>query len=229
MEILKIALLSSSSLIVLFLLTKLMGNKEISQLSMFDYIIGITIGSIAAEMATALESDFTQPLVAMIVYAFITVLISFINTKSLKSRKVITGKPLILFDNGRLYRNNFKKSKLDLNEFLMLCRNGGYFNLSDLETVLLEPNGKLSFLPVSDKRPVTPTDLDLSFPNERLTTNVILDGKVVITNLLETGNDEIWLQKQLNSQGFDDVNEIFLATCDSNNNLSIYKKYNINS
>lgn len=229
MEILKIALLSASSLIVLFLLTKLMGNKEVSQLSMFDYIIGITIGSIAAEMATALESDFTQPLVAMIVYAFITVLISFINTKSLKSRKVITGKPLILFDNGRLYRNNFKKSKLDLNEFLMLCRNGGYFNLSDLETVLLEPNGKLSFLPVSDKRPVTPTDLDLSFPNERLTTNVILDGKVVITNLLETGNDEIWLQKQLNSQGFDDVNEIFLATCDSNNNLSIYKKYNINS
>ena len=161
--------------------------------------------------------------------AFITVLISFINTKSLKSRKVITGKPLILFDNGRLYRNNFKKSKLDLNEFLMLCRNGGYFNLSDLETVLLEPNGKLSFLPVSDKRPVTPTDLNLSFPNERLTTNVILDGKVVITNLLETGNDEIWLQKQLNSQGFDDVNEIFLATCDSNNNLSVYKKYNINS
>lgn len=229
MEILKIALLSSSSLIVLFLLTKLMGNKEVSQLSMFDYIIGITIGSIAAEMATALESDFTQPLVAMIVYAFITVLISFINTKSLKSRKVITGKPLILFDNGRLYRNNFKKSKLDLNEFLMLCRNGGYFNLSDLETVLLEPNGKLSFLPVSDKRPVTPTDLNLSFPNERLTTNVILDGKVVITNLLETGNDEIWLQKQLNSQGFDDVNEIFLATCDSNNNLSVYKKYNINS
>lgn len=229
MEILKIVALSASSLIVLFLLTKLMGNKEVSQLSMFDYIIGITIGSIAAEMATALESDFTQPLVAMIVYAFITVLISFINTKSLKSRKVITGKPLILFDNGRLYRNNFKKSKLDLNEFLMLCRNGGYFNLSDLETVLLEPNGKLSFLPVSDKRPVTPTDLNLSFPNERLTTNVILDGKVVITNLLETGNDEIWLQKQLNSQGFDDVNEIFLATCDSNNNLSVYKKYNINS
>lgn len=229
MEILKIALLSASSLIVLFLLTKLMGNKEISQLSMFDYIIGITIGSIAAEMATALESNFIQPLVAMIVYALITVLISFINSKSLKSRKIITGKPLILFDNGRLYRNNFKKSKLDLNEFLMLCRNGGYFNLSDLETVILEPNGKLSFLPISDKRPITPTDLDLNFPNERLTTNVIIDGKVVITNLLETGNDEIWLQKQLNSQGFDDVNEIFLATCDSNNNLSVYKKYNINS
>lgn len=228
-DILKIILLSSSSLIILFILTKLMGNKEISQLSMFDYIIGITIGSIAAEMATALESDFTQPLVAMIVYALITVIISFINSKSLKVRKVITGDALILYDNGRLYRNNFKKAKLDLSEFLMLCRTSGYFKLSDLETVLLEPNGKLSFLPVSNKRPVTPTDLNLDFPNEKLCVNVIMDGKLLRPNLLQTGNDEIWLQKQLNSQGFNDINEIFLATCDSDNNLSVFKKYNINS
>lgn len=229
MEILKIILLSSSSLIILFVLTKLMGNKEISQLSMFDYIIGITIGSIAAEMATALESDFTQPLVAMIVYALITVIISFINSKSLKVRKVITGDALILYNNGRLYRNNFKKAKLDLSEFLMLCRTSGYFKLSDLETVLLEPNGKLSFLPVSNKRPVTPTDLNLDFPNEKLTINVIMDGKLLRPNLLQTGNDEIWLQKQLNSQGFNDINKIFLATCDCNNNLNVFKKYNINS
>ncbi len=229
MEILKIILLSSSSLIILFVLTKLMGNKEISQLSMFDYIIGITIGSIAAEMATALESDFTQPLVAMIVYALITVIISFINSKSLKVRKVITGDALILYNNGRLYRNNFKKAKLDLSEFLMLCRTSGYFKLSDLETVLLEPNGKLSFLPVSNKRPVTPTDLNLDFPNEKLTINVIMDGKLLRPNLLQTGNDEIWLQKQLNSQGFNDINKIFLATCDCDNNLNVFKKYNINS
>lgn len=229
MEILKIILLSSSSLIILFVLTKLMGNKEISQLSMFDYIIGITIGSIAAEMATALESDFTQPLVAMVVYALITVIISFINSKSLKLRKIITGDALVLYDNGRLYRNNFKKAKLDLNEFLMLCRTSGYFKLSDLETVLLEPNGKLSFLPVSNKRPVTPTDLNLDFPNEKLAVNVIMDGKLLRPNLLQTGNDEIWLQKQLNSQGFNDINEIFLATCDCDNNLSVFKKYNINS
>lgn len=228
MEILKIILLSSSSLIILFVLTKLMGNKEISQLSMFDYIIGITIGSIAAEMATALESDFTQPLVAMVVYALITVIISFINSKSLKLRKIITGDALVLYDNGRLYRNNFKKAKLDLSEFLMLCRTSGYFKLSDLETVLLEPNGKLSFLPVSNKRPVTPTDLNLDFPNEKLTVNVIMDGKLLRPNLLQTGNDEIWLQKQLNSQGFNDINDIFLATCDCDNNLSVFKKYNIN-
>ena len=227
MEILKIVILSFSSLVTLFILTKLMGNREISQLSMFDYIIGITIGSIAAEMATALESDFIQPLVAMIVYALCTLVISIITSKSIKLRRIITGKSLILFDNGKLYRNNFKKAKLDLNEFLMLCRTSGYFNLSDLETVILEPNGKLSFLPITNKKPVTPTDLNLDLPTDKLLINIILDGKLLRKNLFQTGNDEIWLRKQLTSQGFNDLNEIFLATCDSNNNLSIYKKINI--
>ena len=148
MLILKIIALSTGSIVVLFILTKIMGQREMSQLSIFDYIISITIGSIAAEMATSLEDNFLEPLVAMIVYALITVIISFINFKSLKIRKAITGDALVLYNNGKLYRNNFKKAKLDLSEFLMLCRNGGYFNLSDLETVLLEPNGKLSFLPI---------------------------------------------------------------------------------
>ena len=222
MEIIKIIGLSSSSLIILFLLTKLMGDKEISQLSMFDYINGITIGSIAAEMATALESDFTQPLIAMLVYAAITVLISIINMKFIKPRKFINGDALVLYDNGKLFKENFKKSKLDLSEFLMLCRNSGYFNLSDLETVLLETNGKLSFLPVSNKRPTTPNDLNINIPNEKMLINVIFDGHILMNNLLKTNNDVLWLNKELSSQGFNDIESIFLATIDSNNNLSVY-------
>lgn len=121
-DILKVIVLSVVSEIVLFVLTKLMGNKEMSQLSMFDYIIGITIGSIAAEMATALESDYMQPLVAMVVYAIIAIIISVMCDKSLKARRFIYGNSLVLMDNGKLYRKNFKTAKLDLNEFLVQCR-----------------------------------------------------------------------------------------------------------
>lgn len=127
MELLKIVALSFGSLIFLFILTKLMGNKEMSQLSMFDYIIGITIGSIAAEMSTALESDFMQPVVAMVVYAVVSIIISIFSYKSLKFRRIISGNSLILFDNGELYRDNLKKAKLDLNEFLMQCRTARIF------------------------------------------------------------------------------------------------------
>lgn len=122
MDLLKIVALSLGSVIFLFILTKLMGNKEMSQLSMFDYIIGITIGSIAAEMATALESDFMQPLVAMAVYAVVAIIISVLSYKSLKFRRISSGDSLILLDNGEIYRDNLKKAKLDLNEFLMQCR-----------------------------------------------------------------------------------------------------------
>ncbi len=129
MELLKILYLSLGSLLVLFILTKLMGNREMSQLTMFDYIISITIGSIAAEMSTALESDFKQPLLAMVVYAVVSILISKLAEKSLKARRTLTTSSLILFDNGTLYKENFKKAKLDLNEFLMECRINGYFTL----------------------------------------------------------------------------------------------------
>lgn len=122
MDLLKIVALSLGSVIFLFILTKLMGNKEMSQLSMFDYIIGITIGSIAAEMATALENDFMQPLVAMAVYAIVAIIISILSYKSLKFRRISSGDCLILLDNGEIYRDNLKKAKLDLNEFLMQCR-----------------------------------------------------------------------------------------------------------
>ena len=224
MDLLKIVWLSLGSLLALFVLTKIMGNKEMSQLSMFDYIIGITIGSIAAEMSTALENDFMQPLLAMIIYALASVIISFVSYKSLKANRFLTGPSLILLDNGELYRNNLKKAKLDITEFLMQCRTNGYFNLSDIKTAILEPNGKISFLPKAEKRPATPSDMNISVPVDRVVVNVILDGFVLKENLYHTGNDELWLEKQLVSQGIQNVDDIYLATCDCNNNLSVYLK-----
>lgn len=227
MELVKVVLLSLGSAVALFILTKIMGNKEISQLSMFDYIIGITIGSIAAEMATSLESDFMQPLVAMAMYAVVAIIISIVNNKSLKIRRFIYGRSLVLLDNGVLYRKNFKKAKLDMNEFLTQCRTNGYFNINDIQTAIFEANGKVSFLPKSGKRPATPDDLNIKVDLEKITINVILDGVLLKENLYATGKDEIWLQKQMVSQGFESVEDVFLGMCDSNGNLSLYRKEEI--
>lgn len=224
MDILKIILLSISSLIILFLLTKLMGNRQMSQLTMFDYIVGITIGSIAAEMSTSLENNFMEPVVAMIVYGAVTTLISYITCKSLKLRVFFNGKTKILFDNGKLYRKNFKSSKMDLNDFLMECRINGYFNLNDIQTAILEPNGKISFLPKVLKRPVTAEDLNLSPVQESTVLNIILDGLALKENLQKTGNNMDWLKKNLKKQGIQSIEDVFLATCDNQNNLSIYVK-----
>ncbi|MBP3707282.1 MAG: DUF421 domain-containing protein [Clostridia bacterium] len=212
MEYIKIIVLSLGSIVTLFILTKLMGQKELSQLSIFDYVIGITIGSIAAEMATSLENNFIQPLIAMIVYALVTILISYINIKFVKARPLFSGKTLILYDNGTLFRDNFKKAKLDLNEFLMQCRTSGFFSLSDIKTALLEENGKISFLPVADKRPVNPNDLNIKPVDDDIVTNVIIDGRVMMENLTELGFDEPWLYEQLQKQGITKIDNVFLAT-----------------
>lgn len=224
MDILKIVSLSFGSLLILFILTKLMGNREMSQLTMFDYIVGITIGSIAAEMSTSLESNFMEPVVAMIVYGLVTVFISYITCKSLSLRRFFTGRARILLDNGKLYRKNFKSAKIDLNDFLMECRINGYFNLSDIQTAILEPNGRVSFLPKSLKRPATPEDLNLSPNTENVVINVILDGVLLKENLAKTGNNINWLENNLKEQGVNDMKKVFLATCDNQNNLSVYVK-----
>lgn len=226
MQILKIIILSISSVTVLFILTKIIGCREMSQLSMFDYINSITIGSIAAEMATSLEDSFIEPLVAMISYSAIILLLAFISSKSVKLREIINGKSLILLNNGKLYKENFKKSKLDLNEFLLECRTMGYFNISEISTAILEPNGKISIIPNVDEKQVTIKDLNLNIEQEKLTSNVIIDGKIIKENLKATGNNITWLENKLKEQNFKNIKDIFLATCDKDNNLSIYVKYN---
>ncbi|HBT64557.1 MAG TPA: DUF421 domain-containing protein [Ruminococcaceae bacterium] len=224
-EIFKVILTSLGSVIALFILTRIIGNHQMSQLSMFDYVNGITIGSIAAEMATALE-EFSKPLTAMIVYAIMSVLFSLVSRKSLTLRRVLEGGTLILYDDGKLFRKNLSKAKMDVSEFLTECRSKGYFNLANIQTAILEPNGKISILPVSLQRPLTPQDMNLSPEQDKLTVNVILDGRILHYNLKYTGNDQIWLQKQLAAQGITDIANVFLATCDNKNSLSVYPKVN---
>ncbi len=199
---------------VLFALTRLVGNKQISQMTMFDYISGISIGSIAAEMATELESPL-RPLLGMLVYGLLAWAISLWTNKSLAARRVFTGKPLILYDKGILSRENLKRAQLDLSEFLTLCRIGGWFDLSQLETVLFEHNGTLSFLPKEPYRATQPTDLALSPEQSVLLTPVIMDGEVLPENLRSVGKDEMWLARELREQGYHEAGEILLALCDA--------------
>ncbi|MGN1179741.1 MAG: DUF421 domain-containing protein [Suilimivivens sp.] len=225
-EVLYIISLSLGSIVAIFILTKLMGYRQLSQMSMFDYINGITIGSIAAEMATSLESNFVQPLTAMVVYALAALFLSWFTSKSVKARRVIEGAPLILLNNGELYRDNLKKAKIDVTEFLVQCRVNGYFDISKLETAILEGNGKISFLPKASDRPLTPSDMELSPSEDCMVANVILDGKIMEDNLKHTGNDEKWLHGQIKAQGAKQVEDVLLATCDASNKVTVYLKDN---
>ena len=221
MDFWMVILTSLLSVAALFVIAKLMGHKQMSQLDFFDYITGITIGSIAAELATELETPL-KPLIAMVVYGLVTVLLTLITSKLPKSRKFINGTPTILMNNGKLYRENLKKAKLDLSEFMVMCRQQGYFNLNDIQTAIFEFNGKLSILPVSNKRPANPQDLQLSPPKEYFQTELIMDGRIMQENLHRMGLSEKWLQKELSKGTYPNAKDIFLCVCDENHKLTIF-------
>ncbi len=221
MDILKLILSSLISAGVLFVLAKLMGHKQLAQLDFFDYVTGITIGSIAAEMATELEKPW-QPLLAMVVYGVVSVGLNLITKKFPRSRKFINGSPTIIMDRGKIYRKNMKKAKLDLSEFMMLLRQEGYFNPGDVQTAIFECNGHLTILPKAENRPVTPSDLNLQPEQDYICSEVIMDGRILGENLKRMDLGEKWLCKKLKEQGFKSEKDIYLGVCDKDRNLALF-------
>ena len=222
MSFVLLCLTSLLSFGALFLVDKFVGHKQIAQLDFFDYITGITIGSIAAELATELEEPW-KPLTAMIIYGAITLLLSIITNKFPRSRKYLNGTPTILMDQGKLYRENLKKAKLDLSEFMVMCRQQGYFDLTNIQTAVFEYNGKLTILPVSSQRPATPSDLNLTPEQELLFTELIMDGRILEDNLKRMGLDLTWLDKQLKQRHIHSAKDVFLALCDRNLKFVLYE------
>ena len=221
MDILKVLLTSLLSVAALFITTKLMGHKQLSQMDFFDYISGITIGSIAAELATELEEPIA-PLIALAVYGVASVVLGIITHKLPRTRTYINGSPTILMQGGRLYRENMKRAKLDLSEFLLLCREQGYFDLGEIEAAVFEHNGKLSVLPKSAHRPVTPEDLSLSPEAASIFVEVIMDGQILGENLTRMGVDTVWLEKKLREAGCKSAKDVFLGVCGKDGELKLF-------
>ncbi len=223
MHILEVILRSVGSLIALFFLTNMLGKKQVSQLSAFDYVIGISMGSIAAEMTINMDAPFFDGLTAMACYALIAYSISILTIKSIKLRRFFTGVPIILIQNGNLVRKNLRRSLLDLNDLLEEARNCGYFNIGDIAYAIMETTGHISFLPKTENRPVTLKDMKLKDTVAGLYANVILDGNVMEENLKAIKKDKKWLIKEIKKQGYNSPEEILLATVDVNYKVQIYK------
>ena len=173
-------------------------------------------------MATELEEPW-KPFVAMLVYGAITVILTLITSKFAKMRKFFNGTPTIVMNNGKIYRKNMKKAKLDLSEFMVMCRQQGFFDLADIQTAVFEYNGRLTILPVSTKRPINPEDVNLKPEAEYISAEVIMDGRIIDENLKRMGLDSKWLEKKIKEQGFKNANEIFLGLCDEKKQLTLYK------
>lgn len=222
-ELLDVTIRALLSLITLFFVTKLIGKKQVSQLSLFDYVIGISIGNFAAEMTINLESEEIHGIVAVIIFGFIAYLVSILTMKSIALRRFFMGTPTIMIEHGKIVQDSFKKVRFDINDMLEQCRINGYYDISDIEYAIVEANGELSILPSSDSRPVTIKDMNLKTQKQGLCANVIIDGKIMYKNLKNINKTEEWLEKELKVRG-KKIDDIILATVDVNDKIIFYER-----
>ena len=207
----------------LFFMTKLLGKKQVSELRLFDDVVGISIGNFASEMAINLEAKFFNAMLAIVVFGILAYIISILTLKSLKLRKFFIGSPTILLEHGNLIYKNMKKSMIDVNDILSQAREMGYFDISEVEFAILEANGKISFLPKGEYKNINIKDMNLKREKQGLCANVIMDGNIMNDNLNNIGKDEEWLLHELDVKG-KNVSDILLATVDINDKIVIFDR-----
>lgn len=223
-EMLIILLRTVLIVIILFFLAKFMGKKQISQLNLFDYIIGITIGSIAADISLDLDKDLVAGILSLIIYGMFSVLVSYITMKNIKARRFLIGVPTVLIENNKIIEGGLKKAKFDVNDLLTEARSQGYFKLEDIEYAIMETNGKVSFMPVDSSSPATKKDVNAKIKKESLVANVIIDSNLLEENLKEMHKTKKWLDGVLKVKGYSNYDNIMLATLDINDKIVVYDK-----
>ena len=209
------------SFVILLILTRLIGKQQVSQLTYYEYINGITFGSIAANMATDSFDKFGDHLVGLLTYGVLTFLAALVALKSRKMRKLINGEPVVVIQDGKILENNLRKMKLNLDEFTMLLRLKDIFDFTQVKLAIIEPSGGLSVIKKSEYENVERRDLKLKLEGTALAVEVVQEGKISVNTLNRLGLDEKWLRAQLKMRQIVDVAEVEYAVVTDNKRLLV--------
>lgn len=210
-------------LTVLFFMVKLMGKKQVSQMNMFDYIIGITLGSIVADVSMDIEKNLLSGISCILLYCFISIIISELSLKSIKLREFFNGKDTIIIERGKLLKKNMKSCKITVNNLETEARLMGYFSLDEIDYAIMEKNGKISFKPKEKNKPLEKGDYLDKVIDDGLVYNLIIDGEYVVNNMEKVGKDKKWINHYLKVNGYK-LSDILLLTIDGNDKVMVYKR-----
>lgn len=212
-NVLKVLVFSVSSFLFLFIVMKILGKKQIAELSFIDYVVGISIGSIAAEWSTETEEPFYHFVIAISIYCLFSLILDILERKA-PFRKFLKGEVLPIIEDGKFNYKNLKKSKLDVEDVLSMARDKDIFDIQDIAYALFETTGRLSILPKSGKSPVVAEDVRAEKPPAALTDYVIVHGKpqYKVIRELKLTVEEIF--ENLNIKSKRDLNNVLLASYD---------------
>ncbi|WP_151733975.1 DUF421 domain-containing protein ['Paenibacillus yunnanensis' Narsing Rao et al. 2020] len=202
------------AVVVLFFLTKLLGKRQVSQLSFFEYITGITVGSLAAYISLDTDKTWHLGLIALGVWVGLSFVIEYLQIKSKKARDFIDFKSTVLIKDGKILEDNMKKERLTTDELLAELRKKDVFKLADVEFAIMESDGAINVLLNRENQPLTPQQLGIKVAPEQAAQAVIMDGKIMDEALDTLGLTRQWLDGALAKQGLT-VQNVFLGQVDA--------------
>nr|WP_216855665.1 DUF421 domain-containing protein [Paenibacillus qinlingensis] len=201
-------------------MTKLLGKRQVTQLSFFEYITGISIGNLAAYISLDTDTKWYLGLVAIGVWVLCTLGIEFLQLKSKKSRDFIDSKGTILIRDGKVMEDNLKKERLTSDELMEQLRKRSVFKVADVEFAIMEPSGEINVLLTRENQPLTPKHLGIKVAPEKEPQAVIMDGVIMDEPLATLGFSRAWLNSELVKIGVT-VENVFLGQVDSYGQLFV--------
>lgn len=219
--ILVVVIRSLLAFFILLVLMRLIGKQQVSQLTFFDYILGITIGSTASTLSVQVNENSLATIVGMIVWTVLSILLAITSLRFKWIQKLVEGRATVVIQNGHLMDKNLKKIRIAFEDLMSELRIQGVFNIDDVEYALFEPNGKLSVQKKSQKQAVTPSDLNISTQYDGMPSNLILDGSLQEEVLQKLRLSKAWLQFQLKKQNILEIERVSLAQLDTKGNLFV--------
>lgn len=206
---------------VLLVLVRLMGKQQVAQLTFFDYVVGITIGSMGSTLSVQVNENFFATLAGLATWTLLAIALAVLSMHSVKLRKLVDGKPTVVIRDGKILEDKLNEIRIPIEELLSELRTMGVFNIADVQSALFEPGGKISVQKKFQKQPVTPGDLNISPQYQGLPISLILDGVLLEKSLHSLNLTKAWLHYQLKKQNITDVAEISLAQLDTQGNLYV--------
>lgn len=216
----QIALRSITLLVILFLFTKWLGTKQLSQLNIFEYISGVVLGGIVAIHVSTLDSPLYYSLISMLIWFLIPYAVEFLSLKSKAFRNFAQGRSTVLIQNGKIMEDNLKKEHYSTDELLESLRDKNIFRVADVEFAVMEPTGKLSVLPKKENRPLTAKDLGIKLAPDKQPETVIMDGRPLLEPLANLSLNPTWLEAELEKMNVS-IENVFLGQVDSDGQLTV--------
>lgn len=228
MELSELLIRIAIGFIVLFAVTRILGRKEISQMTFFNFVSAIAIGSITANLVVSPSLSIRNGVIALVGWGIFTLLMALADIKSISLRKVITGDPVIVIKEGKMVEKALCSSRLDIDSLMAMLRQNNIYSMADVDYAIFETNGKLSVLPKEIKKPVTRSDMNIPIRQKvfSIPTEIISDGKILKANLEKLKLNQEWVHHQLNNLNIQSISDVFFAQVQTDGTLYVDKKNN---